>query len=216
MVGSAGGVASVVATTAGTSLTVASAMVLLLNDDRITITVVSVNQKGKKLKRCQLLLSRKHKAIRATYECNEEEDDVHDGESEAGLEHGTCLVDMERPIAATLTTVVAEGTQTEVDISAAEIGTIIIRYAAQLIDSGNQSAHKCKVDQGDKQGRVPSAQVGHKRCKSPCCCQNRRDEEQQNVGRCELVVDDETVDEPRKHAQDWDEGEYLRDAEREE
>lgn len=53
VVGSARGVASVVATTAGTSLTVTAAVVFLLNDDRIAITVVSVNQKGKKLERCQ-------------------------------------------------------------------------------------------------------------------------------------------------------------------
>lgn len=53
VVGSTGRVASVVATTAGTSLAVTSAVVFLFDDDRIAVTVVSVNQKGKKLERCQ-------------------------------------------------------------------------------------------------------------------------------------------------------------------
>ena len=53
VVGSTRGVASVVATTAGTSLSVTSAVVLLLNGDGIALTVVSVNQKSKKLERCQ-------------------------------------------------------------------------------------------------------------------------------------------------------------------
>jgi hypothetical protein len=52
-VGSARRVASVVAATAGTSLTVTGAVVLLLDDDGVAITVVSVNEKGKKLERRQ-------------------------------------------------------------------------------------------------------------------------------------------------------------------
>jgi ABC-type nickel/cobalt efflux system permease component RcnA len=49
--GSARGVTSVIAATTGTSLTVTSAVVLLLDDNGIAITVVSVNEQGKKLEK---------------------------------------------------------------------------------------------------------------------------------------------------------------------
>jgi hypothetical protein len=49
VVGSARGVASVVAATTGTSLTVTGTVVLLLDDDGIAVTVISVNEQGKKL-----------------------------------------------------------------------------------------------------------------------------------------------------------------------
>jgi ABC-type nickel/cobalt efflux system permease component RcnA len=53
VVGSTRGVASVVAAAAGTSLTVTGAVVLLLDDDSVTVTVISVNEQGKKLERYQ-------------------------------------------------------------------------------------------------------------------------------------------------------------------
>jgi hypothetical protein len=53
VVGTTRGVASVVAAAAGTSLTVTGAVVLLLDDDSVAVTVVSVNEQGKKLERYQ-------------------------------------------------------------------------------------------------------------------------------------------------------------------
>lgn len=83
---------------------------------------------------------------RATYESDEEEDDVHDGESKAGLEHGTCLVDVKRPFATALTAVIAKGAQAKVDASAAEVSAVLVCDGAQLIDSGYQGAYECKID----------------------------------------------------------------------
>lgn len=53
VVGSARRVASVVAATAGTSLTVTGAMILLLDNDGVAVTVVSVDEQGKKLEKIE-------------------------------------------------------------------------------------------------------------------------------------------------------------------
>ena len=60
VVGTARRVASVVAATTGTSLTVTGAVVFLLDDDGVAITMVPVNEKGKKLERHQYLAARIH------------------------------------------------------------------------------------------------------------------------------------------------------------
>jgi len=99
-----------------------------------------------------------------TYEGGEEEDDVHDGKGKAGLEHGACLVDVQRPVTAALTAIVAKGTQTEVDASAAEFRAVLVCDGTQLVDSGNQGAYESEVDECNEQGRVTSAQVCYERC----------------------------------------------------
>ena len=53
VVGSARGVASVVTATTGTSLTMTGAVILLLDNDGVAVTVVSVDEQGKKLERHQ-------------------------------------------------------------------------------------------------------------------------------------------------------------------
>lgn len=92
----------------------------------------------------------------------------------------------------------------------------MIGDCAQLVDRYYECADKGKIDQSDKQGGVTGTQIGHQGCKSPRCRQHRGDEEQQDVGRRELVVDDKPVDEPGQHTHNRDEREYLRNAEREE
>lgn len=151
-----------------------------------------------------------------THESSEEEDDVHDGEGETSLEHSACLVDVKRPVTTALTAVVAKGTQAEVDGSSLELGAVLIRDGTQLVDRRNQRPHEGKIYQCNEQGRMTSPQIGHKRCKSPRCRQDRCDEEQQDVCWRKLIVDDKAVDEPRQHAHDGDQSEYLRNAEREE
>ena len=99
-----------------------------------------------------------------TYEGGEEEDDVHDGKGKAGLEHGAYLVDVQRPVTAALTAIVAKGTQTEVDASAAEVRAVLVCDGTQLVDSGNQGAYESEVDECNEQGRVTSAQVCYERC----------------------------------------------------
>lgn len=39
---------------------------------------------------------RKARSAMGTHKCDEEENDVHDGEGKAGLEHSASLVDMQR------------------------------------------------------------------------------------------------------------------------
>jgi hypothetical protein len=53
VMGSARRVASVVATTTGASLAVASAVVFFLDYNRVAVTVVSMNQQCKELRGCQ-------------------------------------------------------------------------------------------------------------------------------------------------------------------
>jgi len=53
VVGSARGVASVIAATTGASLTVTSTVILLLDNNGVAVPVVSVDEQGKELERHQ-------------------------------------------------------------------------------------------------------------------------------------------------------------------
>ena len=84
---------------------------------------------------------------------------------------------------------------------------------SQQIHARDESADKSKVDKRDEERRVAGAEVGEQRAQRPHRGQYRGDEEDQDVGRRQLVGVDVAVDEVGQHAEDGDGDDELEDAE---
>lgn len=79
----------------------------------------------------------------------EEEDDIHDPERPACLQHGTVLVDVGTPLAsvAALSSIVSKDAQVDVDVTSGEVAAVGVGDPAQFVHAGNQRAHKGKIDE---------------------------------------------------------------------
>jgi len=103
-------------------------------------------------------------SIRTTYECDEEEDAVYDAESETGLEHGTVFVNVGRPGAVTLTTIVSERTKVDVEASGGEVRAALSRDSTQLVDASDECTDKGEINKRNEEGRVACSEIGNDSC----------------------------------------------------
>ena len=81
----------------------------------------------------------------------DKEDNVHDAEGEAGLEHGACLIHRERE-----RVVAADSARRHCDVKIArvgEVGAVGFGNVSQFVHACNQGAHKADIDEGDEVGR---------------------------------------------------------------
>jgi len=140
-------------------------------------------------------------------ECDEEEYDVHDGQGEAGLEHGAGLVDMQSQWIIEISAHISERTQAQVDAATLvpEVCAIRVGDAAQLIHGANQSANEAKVDKGNECSTGAGAMVHEESADSPGACKYGDYKEDEDEGGRELVVLGEALHEPREHADDGNE-----------
>ena len=84
--------------------------------------------------------------------------------------------------------------------------------AAKLIDSTDEGANEEQIDECDEAGRVFGSRIQKECANCPSSSENRDDEEDQDIARCEcacIVVD---VDKPGQHAESWNQREDLEDA----
>lgn len=83
----------------------------------------------------------------------DEEDDVHDAEREAGLEHGARLVHIEPEAAITAK---AAGVQRDGEgARRGKVRTVGLGDGAQFEDTRDQGTGKAEVDEGDEEGGAP-------------------------------------------------------------
>jgi len=94
-------------------------------------------------------------------ECDEEEEDIHDRQREACLEHGTSFIDIDSEWVVESSANIAKGTKVQVDvvIRVSEVGAACFCDSAKLVDAGNQRAYKAQVDEGDKSTARAGAMV---------------------------------------------------------
>jgi hypothetical protein len=109
-----------------------------------------------------------------TYECDEEEDDVHDSQRKAGLEHGASLVQMERKRIPQLPANRAKGAQAQVDVvrGGVKVRAIGTRNASQLVHPSNQCAHEAEIDEGNEGPAGSRAMIHDERANRPSSSQN--------------------------------------------
>lgn len=80
-----------------------------------------------------------------------EEDNIHNAESEAGLQHGARLIHSERERA-----IAADPTRRHRDVEIArsgEVAAVCLGNVPEFIHTCNQRAHKAEIDEGDEVGR---------------------------------------------------------------
>lgn len=196
---------------ASVSVIVAGRVVLALDDHLVVIAAVVVsNEERKKLFTHQQSLSAID-GFEDTHKGDEEEDNLNDAQREAGLEHSTVLVDIETPRATRLLAIVPKRSKTDKDASRVKVGAVGITDAAQKVDAGDESADKGKVNERNEERRVSGSQVGDERADRPYCAQHARDEEDQDICRCQLVRGDEAVHKVGQHAEDGDERDDFED-----
>ena len=132
---------------------------------------------------------------------HDEEDDVHDGEGEAGLEHGARLVDVdaERPVVddpgadddgVAVARHAAGRAEPAVRVAAVGVGD-----AAQVVDARDQRAREAQVDEGHEVPVAPHRRPLEQRHQRPRAGQRGHDEEHQDVRGRQLVLVDVAVDE---------------------
>jgi len=129
---------------------------------------------------------------------NEEENDIHNAKRKARLKHGACLIDLHtHPINIRI------AQRTEIDIVRGASGdsrAVGVGDEAQLIDTGDEGAHKTEIDEGDEEGIGARAVVGEERGDGPGGGEDADDEENEDVVGCEGVVGVVYVDEVGEHA----------------
>lgn len=109
----------------------------------------------------------------STYEGEEEEDDVHDGKGEAGLQHGAVLARILGQTIVCLSADISEWPQVQVDaVICLEVPAAGLCDAAQLVDCRNQCADEEKVNEGYESTTRPGAKVEEEgtRCPSQRQC----------------------------------------------
>lgn len=133
----------------------------------------------------------------STYECDEERDNVDNGQCPTRLQHGACLVDVESEIiAAPVSAIVSKWTEIDVEVSGGEVGTVCVANASKLHHTSYQSAHESEINECHEERVVSGAQVADQGKEGPRQCQYRHYEQHQDEVRRELVVVDEAVYEP--------------------
>lgn len=125
----------------------------------------------------------------------EEEDGLHDAEREARLEHGARLVEVKRQRVAGAHAIVAKGPQRDVDGAAVPARAVLVGDEAQLVDGGDEGAEEADVDEGDEGRGALGGRVADQRVEGPEDGDDADDEKNEDVGRGQLVVLDEAVDE---------------------
>ena len=138
------------------------------------------------------------------------EDAVHDGESEARLEHGARLVRADAPWR------VIDGERTQGDAirtggdaalgadASADADAVGRCDAAQLVCACDEGTHEAQVDKSHEQGAAPRALAANEGNERPSRGQHADDEEYQYVGGRQLVSLVVAVDKVGKHAQRGD------------
>jgi hypothetical protein len=149
-----------------------------------------------------------------TYECDKEENDVHDPQRKACFQHRARLVHMERERIIDAASHISKWPQIQVDtiVRVAEVCAVRISDSSQLVHTGNQCANEAEIDECDKGAACSRAMVHDERTHCPCARQHGNDEEDKDEGWCELIVFREAMDEPREHADDWNQCDNLDDA----
>jgi hypothetical protein len=133
---------------------------------------------------------------------------LHDGKSEAGLEHGASAVDVQSERAARD----LNNAEVRAVCSAPDpVGAVGISDSSKFVDSTDESTNEEKVNKGDEIGRVAGFGVEEQGTDCPCCCQSRYYEEDEDRSRCEEVAVVEEVDKPGEHANDRNQGDDLED-----
>lgn len=89
------------------------------------------------------------------HECEEEKYRVHDPKSPGCFQHGAVFVDVDRPTRTTLSSVVSERSEVDIDGAGLKIGTVDVIDATQIVDRGDECADKAQVYKSDKDGRAP-------------------------------------------------------------
>jgi len=138
----------------------------------------------------------------------EEEDNVHDAESPASLEHGAGLV-VDKAVVGSNDTDIA---QSDVPVLfAADAHAVCVADIAQVVDGSDKGTEEEDVDESDKVGVGGGAVVAEEGEEGPGKSEHRDDEEDQDGVGSESVLLDETIDEPGEHAHAGDQSDDLKD-----
>jgi len=113
---------------------------------------------------------------------DEEEDDIHDAERKASLQHAALFIGSEMQAVDRRITKDAEVDL--VRLSGHHAGAVLVCDAAQFVDTCDQCADKAQVDEGDEACVVARPVVGEERSDGPGGAEHADDEEHEDVGRC--------------------------------
>lgn len=129
----------------------------------------------------------------------EEEDDLHDAQREARLQHGARLVEVERQGVPALDAPVAKGPEGDVDLAAVPARAVRAPDEAQLVDAGDEGAEEAQVDEGDEGRGALGGRVADQGVEGPEDGDDADDEEDEDVGRGHDVGFDVSIDEVGLH-----------------
>ena len=127
--------------------------------------------------------------------CPEEENDFNYPQCKAGLQHRASLVDVEGQRVIGPVAVVSKGTQRNIHRTSIPMRAIGPCNETQLIDTRDESTEEEEVDESDKHGGAFSGRKADQGIEAPESCNDADDEEDENVGRGNLVCIEVAMDE---------------------
>lgn len=101
-------------------------------------------------------------------ECEEEEDGIHDAQGPGGLQHGTILVDVQRPLRSARTSIITKRAEIDIDGVCLEAGTVCISNPTKVVDCGDEGADEAKIDESHKKGGTPGRPEADEGRQGPC------------------------------------------------
>jgi hypothetical protein len=148
-----------------------------------------------------------------TYEGPEEEEDIHDAEGKASLEHRASLVDVQSEWNVRLNSKAPKHTKATVEEEGrvSEVRAISVCDSAEVPDACNECADEEQVDERHEEARMARSEISYQCEACPRQRQHRNYEEDEDGIRRELVLHGVAVDEPRQHADGGNEGQDLGD-----
>lgn len=117
----------------------------------------------------------------------EKENDFDDPQCKAGLQHRTCLVDMEGQGVAGPVAIVSERAKRNVHRTSIPVRASGPGNKAQLVDTRNEGTEEEEVDKSDEHGRALGGREADQGIDAPESRNDADDEENKDVGRGNLV-----------------------------
>lgn len=110
--------------------------------------------------------------------CNGKEDAIHDPERKARLQHGAVLVRVEMKRRRSANPIVIDG-EGKVTVGG-KVCAVRLGNVAEFVDTSNECADKCEVDERDEDGRITSRFTAEDGDDGPRCGKDGDDEEDED------------------------------------